>query len=467
MAAPLNRLAAGLALALLWEGGPALADTVSLTAASARPAEVLLGSMGVVTHFGFYGTPYTDRYAEVRSKLIALGIHRVRDMNNERITDLADHGITTTLIADPKQDGPEAVRDQVKRLNRTQRAIDAVEGPNEPDGFWSMLHISYQGKGYPDGSVQYQKDLYHLLKADPETSSLPVIGTALGLAGIPTAEPVRAMFGLWQYADLGNFHPYPFGGNDAGPPGAYGGLHAFYRAGTFPSVNLVVAQGAYRAVSPIYGNRPMAATETGYPTDIHHTAEGLQAKYIPRVYAEYFRLGIKPIFVYQFLDHQYDPKNQDPESAFGLLRYDLSERPSYVALQDFIHTLNPPESESCAPPPPDLRLTLNIFGSGAFDDTSHVHHLLLRRADGALLLLLWDEVSGDDASTDPHTPIAVPALPATLRTNRTVRAAIHTIGGAEGRFSVSDTFRVGVTDAITFVTFCSPQAMEVTATPQP
>ena len=467
MAVAVIRLAAGLTLALLCGAGPARAETETLTAASAKPAEALLGSMGVVTHFGFYGTPYTDRYDAVRNKLVALGIRRVRDMINEHIADLADHGITTTLLADPKQDAPEAVRDQVKRLNQTQRAIDAVEGPNEPDGFWSMLHISYQGKGYPDGSVQYQKDLYRVLKADPETSSLPVIGTALGLAGMPTAKPVRAMFGLWQYADLGNFHPYPFGGNDAGPAEPYGGLRAFYRAGTFPSVNLVVAQGAYRAVGPIYGNRPMAATETGYPADIHHTAEALQAKYIPRVYAEYFRLGIKPIFVYQFLDHQYDPKNEDPESAFGLLRYDLSERPAYVALRDFIHALGPPEEGRCAPPPPNLRLTLSLAGAGSFDDVSHVHHLLLRRADGALLLLLWDEVSGDDASTDPHIPVAVPALPATLRTNRTVRAAIHTIGDAAGGFSVSDTFRFGVPDAITFVTLCGQQAMEATGESYP
>ncbi len=376
--------------------------------------------MGINTHFSFTDSAYATRYSEVRAKLVSLGMHHVRDAPNSRMTNLAAAGIMTTMLAEPTSGTPVALRDQVRALNTHGRVVDAVEGANEPDMFWGRLHIAWKGQGYPAGPVQWQHDLYSVFKADPATAALTMIGPSLGLAGMPNAPPPAAWTGLWHYADWGNFHPYPYNGNPFGPPLAYGGLQSFFKHGTFPSVYIDQAPDAYRAYRTIYGSAPMAATETGYPTGPYFTSETLQAKYLPRVYAEYFRLGIKRTFVYQLLDYFRDPTGRDADASFGLLRYDLSERPAFAAVSGLARLLAAARGPGGATPA-GLQLTLRVAGSDAFSDASRVHNLLLKRPDGTLLLLLWDEVSGEDASVMPRRPVTVPQLPARIEASEPVR----------------------------------------------
>ena len=52
--------------------------------------------------------------------------------------------------------------------------------------------------------------------------------------------------------------------------------------------------------------------------------------------------------------------------------------------------------------------------AGGYDRTQYVHHLLLQKSTGDYYLVLWHEVSAEDASAKPHRQIAVPELPATL-----------------------------------------------------
>jgi hypothetical protein len=306
--------------------------------------------------------------------------------------------------------------------------------------FWQRLHISWKGQSYPEGPVVWQHDLFRVFKADPATAALTIIGPSLGLAGMPNAEPPQSWVGLRAYVDWGDFHPYSYNGNPFGPWLPYGGLNSFYAQGNFPSVALDDSPVAYRAYRAIYGSAPMAATETGYPSGPNFTSEALVAKYLPRLYAEYFRLGIKRTYLYQLLDNVQDPTGHDPEASFGLLRYDLSERPSFHTVAALARLLAEPKAPGAAPPT-GLRLTLSVTGVGLFPDASRVHHLLLRRADGTLLLLLWHEVSGEDVSVTPRRPIVVPALPATLQTSSPVRVVVG--GRSEGvtasaAFSVPD-----------------------------
>jgi hypothetical protein len=394
--------------------------TTQMDAASAQPAAAFLDSLGINTHFLFAASPYATRYAEVRAKLVELGLHHVRDVANPHMADLARAGIRTTLLAEPNFGTPETFRDRVKQWNATGPVVDAIEGANEPDMFWQRLHISWQGKGYPEGPVLWQRDLFRTFKADPATAALTIIGPSLGLAGMPNATPPPSWAGLWAYVDWGNFHPYPYNGNSFAPVLSYGGLRSFYAQGTFPSVVIDQSPAAYRVYRTIYGAAPMAATETGYPTGPHFSSEALQAKYLPRLYAEYFRLGIKRTYVYQLLDDFQDTTGRNADGSFGLLRYDLSERPAFGAVASLAHLLAEPAAAARAPPA-GLRLTLTVTGVGVFSDASRVHHLLLRRASGALLLLLWNEVSGEDASVTPRQPIVVPPLPATLEASVPVR----------------------------------------------
>ena len=376
--------------------------------------------MGVNTHFSFVDSSYAARYGELRRKLVALGLHHVRDALNGHMADLAAAGILTTMLAEPSSGTPAALHDRVAALNAHGPVVDAVEGANEPDMFWQRLHMTWKGQGYPSGPARWQRDLYAAFKADPATSGLTIIGPSLGLAGMANAPPPAAWTGLWHYADWGNFHPYPYNGNPFGPPLAYGGLQSFFKQGTFPSVYIDQAPDAYRAYRLIYGATPMAATETGYPAGPGFTSEALQAKYLPRLYAEYFRLGIKRAYVYQLLDYFRDPSGHNADASFGLLRYDLSERPAFLAVAALARMLAAPHGPGAAVPP-GLRLTLHVTGSGAFSDASRVHNLLLKRPDGTLLLLLWNEVSGEDASATPRRSVAVPPLPARIAASQPVR----------------------------------------------
>jgi hypothetical protein len=252
---------------------------------------------------------------------------------------------------------------------------------------------------------------------------------------MPNATPPAAWRGLRDYVDWGNFHPYPYNGDPFVPPLRYGGLDSFFLQGDFPSVAITAAPNAFTAYRDIYGTAPMAATETGYPTARDFTPEALVAKYLPRLYAEFFRLGIKRTFVYQLLDFFDDPKNLDPEASFGLLRHDLSERPAFATVAALARLLAEPRGPGGAVPP-DFALTLRLHGQGAFGDPSHVHHLLLSRRDGTLLLLLWNEVSGEDLSPKPRRPITVPPLPARLEANTALRFVVD--GSDAGRASGVD-----------------------------
>ena len=434
----LGMLAVATSLSLM----PAQADeaVTRMEAGQAQPASAMLDSMGINTHLTFAGTPYVTRYDAVRARLQALGVPHIRDVLHPHVGELARLGITTTVLAEPNFGTPGSFRDQIEALNANGPAVDVVEGANEPDMFWARLHITWDGKGYPEGPVAWQRDLYRTFKAGPATRALPVIGPSLGLAGLPNATPPASWAGLRAFADWGDIHPYPYNGNPFGPERAYGTLPSLFHNGTFPSVTIDEAPDAFRAYRSIYGDGPYVATESGYPAGAHFTSEALQAKYIPRLYAEYFRLGFKRTYLYQLLDSVEGPTGEDPDASFGLLRHDLSARPSFAAVAALTHLLARPAGPGRGIAGP-LTLTLTVTGTGHFPDASRVHHLLLRRRDGTLLLLLWHEMSGEDTSSTPRRPVEVPPLPARLKADRPVRftvAGVPGLAGTEVGLSVPD-----------------------------
>ena len=189
--------------------------------------------------------------------------------------------------------------------------------------------------------MHFQKDLYTTLKADSETEKLTVMGIALGITYDPGGgKPNPFQKGeLTDYVDWGNFHPYPGGGNPFSFPAPYAGLKKYYWHGSFPSINLDEYPYAFNTYHPPYAPKPMASTETGYSTYSGGASERTHAKYIPRLYAEYFRLGIKRAYVYEFIDEFKDPNKTNREANFGSLRRDTSAKPGYTALKSLIALL--------------------------------------------------------------------------------------------------------------------------------
>ena len=221
----------------------------------------------------------------------------------------------------------------VKQVNRQVPVIDAIEGPNEPDFFWASFKKSYGGLGHAQGDkgiiggvIAFQKDLYKAVKSDLATKNLPVYGPALGKTyGYDTRSP----FGkgtLADAVDYGNFHPY-CGGNPFSVPFSYAGIEKYYWQGNFPSANLDEFPFAFDVYAPPYAPKPMVATETGYSTNLGGVSEAAHAKYMPRLFCEYFRKGIARAYSYEFVDEFEDKAQTNREAHFGLLRRDLTPKP--------------------------------------------------------------------------------------------------------------------------------------------
>ena len=411
---PRLRLFAGLAWLLVALTGPAKAASPALDVAQpvavgpVASADAFLDSMGVGAHWDYKDTVYRHADALVAA-ITRLGIRHVRGFDPEISPLLARCGVTTMLTAGPEVGQPAEVVAMVRRANAARQVIDAVEGPNEADLFWSKHRYRYEGMGFPGGLLAYQRDLYAAFKTAPGQSGILVIGPSLGRTYDPgggTANPLPAG-SLLGAVDLGNFHPYPFGGNSFSQPFSYGSIERYYWNGNFPSVNLDAFPYAFNVYAPPFAPRPMAATETGYPTWRNGVSERVQAIYLPRLFAEYFRLGIRRTYLYELADIRLDPGGGTMDDHFGLLRHDLTAKPGFQALRGLIALVREGlQRTPVAGAPPDVALSARM--PRGYSRASFVHSLLLRVSDVRSLLLVWHEVADADTSAKPPRTIDVP-----------------------------------------------------------
>lgn len=364
-------------------------ETGAATSTDARPADDFVDSIGVNTHVNYTDTAYGD-FELVKSKLEDLGIRHIRDKAhlgeedfNERIygryRDLKDSAdIETNLIVDPREEGLSTVDagkvDQINELSGD--SLGTLEGPNE-------LDIAGAGD-WPEKMRTYQQDLFTAVN-DSSAPDTPVLSASLAHA--KKAGEVGEMVDV---IDAGSMHPYPGGG----PP-----------TNDLEDYNI----DNTRQVS---GEKPLAATETGY-----HTAEdgdggqagvseAAQAKYLPRLFLEYFDRGIARTFSYELLDQRPDPTNSDQEENFGLVRADGTEKPAFTALANLISLLEEPERESEATP---ATSNLDYSLSG---DMEEVRQVFLQKQDGTFFLVLWQEVPSYD--TEAQQDIEVSAKDVTV-----------------------------------------------------
>ncbi|WP_139224315.1 hypothetical protein [Cellulomonas marina] len=319
----------------------------------------------------------------------------------------------------------------------------------------------YKGRTFPDAAMEWQKDLYRAAKADSRTAGIPVIGPSLGGTYWGGGNPFPAN-SLAPYVDWGNFHPYP-GGNSFSYPSDYAGISRYYWNADFPSVALDRYPTNFDTYRPPFGLRPMAATETGYSTFRFGQSEKMQGRYVPRIFLENFRLGIRRTFLYELVDSFDDPTGYNREAHFGLLRHDLTPKPAFYALQSLISAVSAPKPSALTKPnPPSPQLTLQVNAPAGYD-ASGLHHLQFARADGSTVLALWHEISGDDLSplqSTPQQPIREvyhPCLAVTV-SGVDLSAARTTAIGDDGRLvpipsrAATTGLKVQVGEQVTFVT---------------
>lgn len=330
----------------------------------ARKASDFVNSIGVATHLRYLDTAYGQYDNIIKPRLQELGARHIRDGGKDpgffqKLNDLATIGIKSTLVMDPR-DGIDPTNVVNEVIKPVLSSIEAAEGPNE----WDVQpQLQYKGKSFPEGVRDYQTELYRAIKSDPATSHIPVLMPSL-------AFPSNAdQLGYLQSASLGNMHSYA-GGN-------------------LPSQDL--DDKWIPGTQAVSGEqRPIVATECGWHNAVDAPnasqpgiSEQAGAKYIPRLYLEYFNRGVQRAFVYELINERPAP---DQENNFGLLRADGSPKPAFTAVKNLIDLLQ--DSDANFEPQ-----TLAYSLSGNLAD---LHHTLLQKRDGRFYMLLWQEVPSFD-----------------------------------------------------------------------
>jgi hypothetical protein len=326
----------------------------------AKSARSFGDSVGVNTHIGWSDTPGYANFDAVLARLRELGVRYVRDGICptcvewiSRLRRLGEAGIRINMVAGNLSDPASRMQANLNAMrDKLPGAIASIEAPNEPD---------QQGDAAWVGKEQvYQQLLYSRVNSDPKLRSLPVLGPALVYPA-----SWSELGNLTPYLDRGNMHPYPGGGTP---------LHNI--ASLLPLAHIVS------------GNKPIVATEAGYHSDLattsghYGTSERAIGIYMPRLALEGFRNGLERTYVYQFLDPWTNVTGF--ENKFGLLRTDLSPKPSFLALRNLLRAVD--GDSAPVSDPGGVRFSLE----GAQPD---VRRLLLRSANGSYALVVWREVS--------------------------------------------------------------------------
>ena len=337
---------------------------------TAKSAEAFADSVGINVHLSYTDSAYVTKFDVVRDALVDLHVHHLREGLVEagdpayfsHLHELGQLGFKAIFITTPDQ-GESTLESFPARVGPI---FEGYEAPNEfdqsraPD--WTGTLRSYMGT----------------LHTVSTRMRIPVIGPSL------TKPPSFALLGdVSTLITYGNLHNYPAGRH----PGTHG-----WGANGYGSLTYNVAN-----VERYAGDLPVMTTETGYTNDAgasNAVTEELAAKYLPRLIAYQFSAGISRTYIYELLSSGHED--------FGILSRDARKRPAYFALEELMKMADD-RTENRSPGSLDLHI------SGGNGD---VQHLLLQKADGSFLLLIWIEASGYDV---PHAaPVDVAAQNVTL-----------------------------------------------------
>lgn len=362
----------------------------------ARPAREFIDSVAVSAHLGRISTPYLQRFAELEPLILDLGIRHIRTdavLHPQAVANvrrLAAAGIGFTMIAHPDGWGvPEGeaaaglapallirngfdlayIPAYLEHLKKNfPQGVEIIEGLNEPDH-----HIEHARK--------WMAELRRLGRADPAFAGVQFLGSAYS-----HVKNIAAKGGDWtDVADLANLHGYP--------------------GGRAPEISLPELLDALKLQ---YRNLPIHITETGYHNALHNppnrhrpVSREVDAIYVPRLYLEYFRVGIARSYDYQLLDDRTEEEVRTKyrgqpvqETQFGIIGYDLKPKPVYHAIKNLLAVLR---SDHEAPTKPQ-KLTYSLKGP------EELRHVLLQKADGTLCLAVWRALTIWDPVTRKDLP---------------------------------------------------------------
>lgn len=337
---------------------------------TAKSAKAFADSVGINVHLSYTDSGYAAKFDVLRKVLVDLHVRHLREGLVEagdsvyfsHLRQLGQLGFNAIFITAPNE-GESTLESFPMRVGPI---FEGYEAPNEFD----------QSKA-PDwaGTMRTYLQTLHAVSA---RMRVPVIGPSL------TKPQSFVLLGdVSTLIDYGNLHNYPAGRH----PGTHG-----WGANGYGSLTYNVAN-----VERYAGSLPVMTTETGYTNDTsaaNSVSEELAAKYLPRLIAYQFSAGIKRTYIYELLS--------SGREDFGILSRDARKKPACFALGELMKIVDD-RTENGSPGSLDLHL------SGVNGD---VQHVLLQKADGRFLLLIWIEASSYDLPQ--AAPVDVAAQKATL-----------------------------------------------------
>ena len=331
----------------------------------------------------YLDTPYNN-WPRVLAAIETLGVHHVRDglpaepelLKHHRDLGAASIGCTCGFGVDRP-----LTPDSIVQNAHLATDVEALEAANECDSGTNCGGGGQQG-------IAHVKAFLPILTEAGKRLGVPVIGPSF-----IRAEGYAAAGNLAPAITENNLHIY-FGGRYPGTPGWGGGEAQGHRYGSIPWW-LDQANGS----TP---HLPAVITETGYvafPVQHHngHIPESIEAAYIPRVLLLSWAQGIHHTFLYELLD-------EFPDTGYGLLRHDLTEKPAYTAVKNLLGLLK--DAHPLAAPGRLSFALAPAASAAAADPATAPRHLLLQKGDGSFYLIVWLEQSGYDAENNISTPVS-------------------------------------------------------------
>jgi hypothetical protein len=451
----------------------ALAETVQAPSAAAYR-----DSVGVQTHFDFYGYAYDEEpIATIQSAIRTLGVDHVRDtacLNvdaicagvRNKLGQLSDaYGATgpkvgVMVLAAPIVDktNNRAVRDAA--IERSLIAIrdsplasvaEGIEMVNEPD---------YAGAVWAKETVDDAKTFDRLL-AQPQFESIrhiPLIAPALGMQS-RTPELVAAGWKT-DMADVSNVHAYP---------ATYSTPEATGIATPCDKTQTVLACAGSLAPSP-----KTLATESGYSTAgtvlvSDWVSQRAQATYTLRLLLNNFNAGVPRTYLYELIDLSGTPI--DRNHGYGLMSARVGPNSTvrlggpklaYTALSRMQSEIG---DLGAAARPGSLDLTITDATTGETLGSDQIQKTVLRRADGTFALALWQPEPAWRHANYKYADLYVPPRPIKVTldgsqgTWSATRYAPTVSGDPQEHWDATSKIDVAVNDDVTILDLTPPAAL--------
>lgn len=397
-------------------------------------SDVVVDRMSVNTHFGFGGTIYETDWStgvNIKQKLLDLGVRNIRDraytnswqagQNTNyytRLRELSSVGFGFDLTTVNTDD--ISLLDEV--YGWTGNAVKYFEGPNEPNS----LNL--------DSAKATQEAIFAKATTDPILSNVKIASFALNNIHTLEDEVIGSTnfddtstwtWPAYNYVHASNWHAYP----GARKPT----LMREAREGATVKHHLDVAAlraKMYKAtiggISYNGGQNEMICSETGYHTALGQGATGhypvserTQAIYCPRLLLGHISYGYQWVSFYEFMD---DGEVEAQEERFGMVRFDGTLKPVYIAFQNLLSILNDRVDFS----PSKLNYTI----SGG--DADVVHHLYQRSTGEFYIAIYQDKDVWDRAA---QTDLFPPNQNVTVTFNEPITSISECVTGNSTTFS--------------------------------